>query len=55
MTRMTVKSRRFCGYRLWFWACPLCDLVSRGDASAWLAHTEARDHSRTCIWRHWHV
>ena len=46
--RVTVKPSRLFGRRVWHWACPACDMVSRAERHLHRVHTLATDHAVGC-------
>ena len=46
--RVTVKPSYFLGRRVWHWACPACDMVSRAERHLHRVHTLATDHAVGC-------
>ena len=46
--RVTVKPSRLFGLRVWYWACPACDMVSRAERHLHRVHALATDHAVGC-------
>lgn len=46
--RVTVKPSRLFGLRVWYWACPACDMVSRAERHLHRVHALATDHAHDC-------
>ena len=46
--RVTVKPSRLFGFRVWYWACPACDMVSLAEGRLHRVHALATSHAVGC-------
>lgn len=46
--RVTVKPSRLFGFRVWYWSCPACDMVSLAERRLHAIQTGAERHAINC-------